>query len=155
MSLDGSHVDAIDHAIANLYIDHNQSVGQSVEDGYRQGHHDGYRTGWNKATNLSNSKLEYLRARANEWYALAEHNSKEIHRFQVALVQAQAEKQKFIDENNKLREVLQKKENYIAEFSKIYRKLRQIIHQLHEENTRLLAKYTGLVNNKKRGTLAN
>jgi len=143
MSLDGSHTDSIDHAIANLYIDHNQSIGQRIEDGYRQGHHDGYQSGWNKATNLSNNKLEYLRTRANEWFAVAEHNSKEIHRFQVALVQAQAEKQKLIDENNKLREILLKKENHLTEFNKVYRKLREIIHHLHEENTRLLAKYKG------------
>jgi len=143
MSLDGSHTDAIDHAIANLHIDRNQSIGQSVEDGYRQGHHDGYRAGWNKAINSSNSKLEYLRTRANEWFAVAEHNSKEVQRFQVALIQAQAEKQKFIDENNKLREILLKKDNHIAEFTRVYRKLREIIHKLHEENTYLLSKFKG------------
>jgi len=142
MSLDEGYVDAIDHAIANLHIDRNQGIGQSIEDGYRKGHHDGYQAGWNKATNLSNSKLEYLRTRANEWFTVAEHNSKEVHRFQVALAQAQAEKQKILDENTKLREILLKKESYIAEFSKIYQKLRHIIHQLKEENTRLVAKYS-------------
>jgi len=140
MSLEEGRVSSIDHAIANLYIDRSQGIEQSIGEGYRQGHHDGYKAAWNKASNLSNSKLEYLRTRANEWFEVAERNSKEVHRFQVALAQVQAANQKLVDENNKLRNSLLQKENYIVEFNKAVRTLRQIIRQLQEENKRLQAK---------------